>query len=68
MATQVRNREVNGFRIHYSELPMKKKNALSVNIETEERKDTHVENRELYVQGCGQRRPKLCKRHPFKMS
>ena len=48
LATQVRNREVNGSRIHYSD-PNEKEKCIICNVETEERKDTHVENRESYV-------------------
>ena len=53
LATQVRNREVNGSRINYRD-PNPKEKCIICNTETEERVNTHVENRETYVQGCGQ--------------
>lgn len=53
LATQVRNREVHGSRINYRE-PNPKEKCIICNTETEERVNTHVGNRETYVQGCGQ--------------
>ena len=53
LATQVRNREVHGSRINYSE-PNPKEKCIICDTETEERVNTHVGNRETYVQGCGQ--------------
>ena len=53
LSTQVRNREINGSRINYRESNPKEK-CIICNTETEERVNTHVGNRETYVQGCGQ--------------
>ena len=53
LASQVRNREIHGTRINYSERNPKEK-CIICHIATEERKDTNVENRETYGQGCGQ--------------
>ena len=53
LATQVRNREIHGSRTNYTELNPKEK-CIICNTETEERVNTHVGNRETYVQGCGQ--------------
>jgi len=53
LATQVRNREINGSRINYRESNPKEK-CIICGVTTVHRKNTHVENRGTYVQGCGQ--------------
>lgn len=53
LATQVRNREIHGSRVNYSEVNPKEK-CIICGVTTEHRKNTHVENRGTYVQGCGQ--------------
>ena len=48
LATQIRNREVHGSRINYSE-PNEKEKCIICHVETEERKIHPLGNRETYT-------------------